>query len=235
MSEEERKSTPPALGPESWTLEDAPKPEEMLGEKLAETAEAMTTELQDLHEALVPPEPLLETPAPAVEVVSEVATMAADELPAVAVEPAPEADLPPVMAPPPTETPNQAPKVAPTREGNDDDRLMAALAWFTMVILQLPIVSIIQLLSANNKERPFQKYHAVTSLLFFAGAVVYEFVAGIAYAILGLVTLGIGYVCLLPIFFVPHLLGLYYAFQAYSGKRIELPVLSDLGRKQGWL
>jgi len=36
-----------------------------------------------------------------------------------------------------------------------------------------------------------------------------------------------------PLFFVPHVLGLYYALQAYNGKRIELPVLSKLGRNQG--
>ena len=32
-------------------------------------------------------------------------------------------------------------------ESTSDDRLMSLLAWLTMVILQLPIVSVIQLLS----------------------------------------------------------------------------------------
>ncbi len=104
-----------------------------------------------------------------------------------------------------------------------------------MVLLQLPLVSVIQLLSTSNKNRPFQRHHAVSSLLFYAAAGVYEILAGIAYVILGVVTLGIGFACLWVIFFVPHLLALFYALQAYNGKRVELPVLSDFARKQGWM
>ena len=120
-------------------------------------------------------------------------------------------------------------------ESNSDDRLMSALAWLTMVLLQLPIVSVIQLLSTTTKDRPFQRQHAVTSLLFYVAAIVYEFVAVIVYTILGALTLGCGYACLWVIFFLPHALGLYYALQAYNGKLLELPVLSNFGRQQGWL
>ncbi len=120
-------------------------------------------------------------------------------------------------------------------ESSSDDRLMAALAWLTLVILQLPIVSVIQLLSPTTKDRPFQRHHAITSLLFFAAAIVYEVLAGIVYTILGALTLGCGYACLWVIFFLPHALGLYYALQAYNGKTIELPVLSNFGRQQGWI
>ena len=120
-------------------------------------------------------------------------------------------------------------------ESSSDDRLMSALAWLTLVLLQLPIVSVIQLLSPTTKDRPFQRHHAITSLLFFAAAMVYEVVAGIVYTILGALTLGCGYACLWVIFFLPHALGLYYALQAYNGKTIELPVLSNFGRQQGWM
>ena len=120
-------------------------------------------------------------------------------------------------------------------ESSSDDRLMSALAWLTLVLLQLPIVSVIQLLSPTTKDRPFQRNHAITSLLFFAAAMVYEVVAGIVYTILGALTLGCGYACLWVIFFLPHALGLYYALQAYNGKTIELPVLSNFGRQQGWM
>ena len=47
----------------------------------------------------------------------------------------------------------------------------------------------------------------------------YEILAAIVYTILGTVTLGCGFACLWVIFFVPHALALYYAFQAYNGKR----------------
>ena len=120
-------------------------------------------------------------------------------------------------------------------ESNADDRLLSALAWFSMVLLQLPIVSVIQLLSHTTKNRPFQRHHAITSLLFYAAAVIYEIVAGIVYTILGAVTLGCGYACLWVIFLLPHALGLYYALQAYNGKTIEMPWLSNFGRRQGWL
>ena len=120
-------------------------------------------------------------------------------------------------------------------ESSSDDRLMSALAWLTLVLLQLPIVSVIQLLSPTTKDRPFQRNHAITSLLFFAAAMVYEVVAAIVYTILGALTLGCGYACLWVIFFLPHALGLYYALQAYNGKTIELPVLSNFGRQQGWM
>jgi hypothetical protein len=120
-------------------------------------------------------------------------------------------------------------------ESSSDDRLMSALAWLTLVLLQLPIVSVIQLLSPTTKDRPFQRHHAITSLLFFAAAMVYEVVAAIVYTILGALTLGCGYACLWVIFFLPHALGLYYALQAYNGKTIELPALSNFGRQQGWM
>ena len=122
-----------------------------------------------------------------------------------------------------------------TMDSTSDDRLMSMLAWLTMVVLQLPIVSVIQLLSTNTKERPFQRHHAVTSLLFYAAGVVYEILAGVIYAILGTVTLGCGFACLWIIFLVPHTLALYYGLQAYNGKLLELPVLSKFAREQGWL
>ena len=112
---------------------------------------------------------------------------------------------------------------------------MAALAWLSMVILQLPIVSVIQLLSSSTKDRPFQRHHAVTSLLFYGAGIVYEILAVVVFSILTAVTLGCGAICLWPIFLVPHALGLYYAFQAYSGKRLDLPFLTKFAKDQGWL
>jgi uncharacterized membrane protein len=109
------------------------------------------------------------------------------------------------------------------------------LAWLSMVIFQLPVVAIIQLLSEYTKDRPFQRHHAITSLLFYVAGVVYEILAVVVYAILTGVTFGCAGLCLWVIFFLPHALALYYAFQAYSGKRVELPYLSEFGRRQGWL
>jgi uncharacterized membrane protein len=245
---------------------EAPTPEDMLTDKLAEQADTVTSQLRDLL-----PE------SPAVESVQEPAVAAAPGLraaqpvtastePATLAggtgdeslmldEPADTADvLPEPIAELTSSTPAEAGAAAlpaatqpgPASEvprsvadlkieSNSDDRLMSALAWLTMVLLQLPIVSVIQLLSATTKDRSFQRHHAVTSLLFYVAAIVYEFVAAIVYTVLGAVTLGCGYACLWVIFFLPHVIGLYYALQAYNGKTLELPVLSNFGRQQGWL
>jgi hypothetical protein len=128
-----------------------------------------------------------------------------------------------------------ASRAAPAPEGTDDDRLLSMLAWLSMVILQLPVVSVIQLMSANTKGRPFQRHHAVTSLAFWVASLVYEILATVVFVILTTVTLGCLAICLWVIFFVPHALALYYAFQAYGGKRVEIPYLSNFARQQGWL
>ncbi len=236
MSDQEHAITPPELP-------EPPAVEETLVEKLNQTAAEVTGQLRDLAEELTPPavEPAaFEAPAvPEVEVNAAEANVAEEEPAVLAASVAPEAApaiderVPAIPEPPLLPPPALKASVAP--EETSDDRLMAALAWFTMVILQLPIVSIIQLLSPTSKERAFQRHHAVSSLLFYAAGIVYEIVIGVAYAIVGVVTLGIGLICLWPLFFVPHVLGLYYALQAYNGKRVNLPILSDLGRNQGWL
>ncbi len=237
MSDQERGEKPVESAPESWSLEDAPKVEDVLSERLAETADDLTAELDDLKASLSEIQPGADIAVDASAEEPVVESGAANVLETPASEQI-ETSEPPVVVPevaPPVSKAPAKPSAQFDAESTNDDRLMSALAWLTMVILQLPIVSIIQLLSVTNKERPFQRHHAVTSLLFYAAAILYEILYGIVYAILGLVTLGIGYICLWPLFFVPHLFGLYFALQAYNGKRVELPALSDLGRNQGWL
>jgi len=248
MTEEKNNSTPVANpGGSDQT------PEEALADKLAEQADAVTSGLRDLlpdskaagiaeagpvatevetatpsgetrDDPLAPDEPVaaahISTEPPVEAADSQMPDSVAAALPVAQSDRTPEA---PVAA------------AGTPVESSSDDRLMSALAWLTLVILQLPIVSVIQLLSPSTKDRPFQRHHAITSLLFFGAAVVYEVVAGILYTILGALTLGCGYACLWVIFFLPHALGLYYALQAYNGKTIELPALSNFGRQQGWM
>jgi uncharacterized membrane protein len=230
--------------------DEVPAPEVELSNKLAEQADAVTSQLRDLlpessaaaaTTAAVASEiqeaQPVETSAEAMPPVDESHDVTSEPIEPAVAEGLPSA-LPAESAGGAASQPAVAavPAAAGTQvEPNSDDRLMSALAWLTMVLLQLPIVSVIQLLSTTTKDRPFQRHHAVTSLLFYAAAIVYEFVAVIVYAILGALTLGCGYACLWVIFFLPHALGLYYALQAYNGKMLELPVLSNFGRQQGWL
>jgi uncharacterized membrane protein len=229
-------------------------PEDALADKLTEQADAVTSGLRDL---LPDSNPVGIEEAHPVASVVETATPSGEmrDEPFVSDEPSVAEDVPikpltasvdsgmpqsvvaasPAVAQPDLPCEASSATTGAQVESSSDDRLMSALAWLTLVLLQLPIVSVIQLLSPTTKDRPFQRHHAITSLLFFAAAMVYEVVAGIVYTILGALTLGCGYACLWVIFFLPHALGLYYALQAYNGKMIELPVLSNFGRQQGWM
>jgi len=238
MSDQERKEMPPESAPdesrESLPVEDVPlaseELEDRLGNKMEETADAVTQGLRDLQDELLPPTP----EEPAAAPVTEIPDWQPQEPAGGPQAPVSEPPVPDVVPPMPGQEPPKG-SGAFVREGTDDDRLMAALAWLSMVILQLPIVSVIQLLSAGTKDRPFQRHHAVTSLLFYVVGIAYEAVAGVVFSILTAVTAGCGAVCLWPIFLVPHALGLYYAFQAYSGKRLDLPFLTNFAKQQGWM
>jgi uncharacterized membrane protein len=111
---------------------------------------------------------------------------------------------------------------------NDQDKLMAAVAWV------IPIVAIVILLVEDMKNRPFQKYHAISSLAFSAVLFVIFIVGSIIVSILAAVTFGIGGFlgcCLI----LPWLAVFYYAFQAYQGQWVEVPMLTDFIRNQGWV
>ena len=106
----------------------------------------------------------------------------------------------------------------PESDITDNDKLMAALSY------PIPIVAIVILVSETNRVRPFQKFHAVQALAFWVVLIV----VGIAFS---LVTLGIGSLCF-PLFW---LVSLWPAYQAYQGEYMEMPILTDFIRNQGWV
>jgi uncharacterized membrane protein len=118
---------------------------------------------------------------------------------------------------------------------SDDDRLMAALAWAGMAILQIPLVSLVLLIAEENKRRPFQRFHAINSLLFWVVGFFYEILAVVVYIVLTIISLGCLGLFLWVIFFLPHLVAFYYAYQAYQGRQREVPFITELARDQGWL
>jgi uncharacterized membrane protein len=113
-------------------------------------------------------------------------------------------------------TPEEIP--APENDINENDRLMAALSY------PIPIVAVVILLSETNKVRPFQKFHAVQALAFWV-------VLTVAAIVLSIVTFGIGTLC----FPVLWLVSLWPAYKSYQGEYMEMPVLTDFIRKQGWV
>jgi len=106
----------------------------------------------------------------------------------------------------------------PESDITDNDKLMAALSY------PIPIVAIVILVSETNKVRPFQKFHAVQALAFWVVLIAVGIVVSI-------VTLGIGSLCF-PLFW---LVSLWPAYQAYQGEYMEIPVLTDFIRNQGWV
>jgi uncharacterized membrane protein len=119
-------------------------------------------------------------------------------------------------------------------DSTDNDRLMAALAYASQVVIPV-LVPAIMLLAEESKERPFQKFHAVQSLGFLVAAIVYEVLAAIIYCGLTAVTSGCLGCVLWIIFLVPVLPALYYAYQAYQGWYFKIPFLTDFLVQSKWL
>jgi len=124
---------------------------------------------------------------------------------------------------------------AETSEGvTDNDRLMAALAYATQVVIPIVIPSIM-LLSEENKRRPFQKYHAVQSLGFLVAAVIYEVLATIVFTGFTVITAGCLACVLWVLFLLPAIPAAYYAYQAYQGAYFEIPLLTAFLVQNKWL
>lgn len=106
----------------------------------------------------------------------------------------------------------------PMMEVTSDDKLWAALSYALA-----PIVGVIVLLMEDKKSRPFVKFHAVQSIV--ASVAVWVVVMVIA-----TVTFGIGGFCA-PLVWIVFL---YWAYKAYQGESVNIPVVSDFIRNQGW-
>ena len=98
---------------------------------------------------------------------------------------------------------------APT-DVTSDDKLWAALAYVFS-----PLVPIILLLLEDKKNRPFIRAHNVQAL-----------VTGLVIWIIVPFTLGCGVVVWLVMFF--------WGYQAYQGQTVNIPVITDLIKNQGW-
>lgn len=121
-------------------------------------------------------------------------------------------------------------KAPPTEEITENDKLMAALSYIIVVIVPLII-----LLSENLKDRPYQRYHAITSLALAVVYIIYEAVISLFYCGATVITGGILGLCLWIVFFLPFIPALYYAYLSYQGQYFEIPVLTDFIKNQGWV
>ncbi|MDX9991717.1 MAG: hypothetical protein RBS68_06655 [Anaerolineales bacterium] len=93
-------------------------------------------------------------------------------------------------------------------EITSDDKLWALLAYVLS-----PIVPIIILLMEDKKNRPFLKAHNVQAL------------------ILGIITIITSTFCIgILVWFYQ----IYLGFKAYQGEYVEVPVISNFVKSQGW-
>lgn len=97
----------------------------------------------------------------------------------------------------------------PMMDVNSDDKLWAALGYL------IPIIALVVLFMEDKKARPYIKFNAVQSL-----------VVSVVLSIISTVTCGFGAVLFLVM--------LWWAYQAYMGQDIRIPVISDFIRNQGW-
>lgn len=91
----------------------------------------------------------------------------------------------------------------------DDDKLWALLSY-----ILTPIVPIILLLMEDKKNRPFIKAHTAQALVWGVLEVV----------------LAVG-VCITPLMFI---VAIYWGIKAYQGEYVEIPVITNFVKNQGW-
>lgn len=103
-------------------------------------------------------------------------------------------------------------------EITSDDKLWAALGY------PISPLAIIALLMEDKKARPFIKFHAVQAIAF-------NIVLYVLIAIIIAITFGIFGLCA-PIFW---LVVLWPAYEAFQGKYLEIPVITNFLRKQNWV
>jgi uncharacterized membrane protein len=111
---------------------------------------------------------------------------------------------------------SEAPETPMEPEVTSDDKLWALLAYiFT------PIIPIVILLMEDKKNRPFIRAHNAQAL----AVGVINFILGIVLSwtlVLACVPLIIWFVCI------------YWGVQAYNGKMVQIPVITDFVKNQGW-
>ncbi len=107
---------------------------------------------------------------------------------------------------------------------SDDSKAWAAFGYLLVVL-----IPVVVLLTDKKKDR-FVAFHAYQSLVLFVVSIGYYIVLAIAHIILGIIS-GLVALLLLPFYFVPMLVFLLMAYNAFMGKLFELPFIGGIARK----
>jgi uncharacterized membrane protein len=106
----------------------------------------------------------------------------------------------------------------PMMEATSDDKLWALLAY-----VLTPIVPIIILLMEDKKNRPFIRAHNAQALAW-----------GLVNLVGGTILSSLLFFCFGLPFILLWGIGVYWGIQAYNGKMVEIPVISNFVKQQGW-
>jgi uncharacterized membrane protein len=105
-------------------------------------------------------------------------------------------------------------------DATSDDKLWAMLSYVIPII-----IPIVVLLMEDKKNRPFIKAHAMQALVW---GIVWVVIGGIVGTILAVVIIG----CVIPPLL--WILSIYWGVQAYNGKYVNIPVVTNFVKSQGW-
>ena len=108
---------------------------------------------------------------------------------------------------------SQAPVSA---DATSDDKL-----WTLLAYIFTPLVPVIILLMQDKKDRPFIKAHNAQALAVGVVAVVLIIVVG--WTVVGLCLPGALWIACI-----------YWGIQAYGGKYVNIPVITNFVKNQGW-
>ena len=123
---------------------------------------------------------------------------------------------PPSTPPPPVE-PGLPVATGQITDPSSDDRIMAALCHAAALIAG--VIGPLVVYFAYKDRSTFVTVHALQALVFQAAG-------GVAIAVLGVLTCGLGFLLILPFWAA----SLYWALKAYEGERIPYPFLDSVGR-----
>lgn len=103
-------------------------------------------------------------------------------------------------------------------DATQDDKLWAMLAYvFT------PLIPIILLLMQDKKDRPFIKAHNAQALAW-----------GVVNLVGGTILSGVLFFCFGAPSVIIWLIGVYWGYKAYQGEYVNIPVITDFVKNQGW-
>ena len=132
-------------------------------------------------------------------------------------------EVPAAVAPPPAPAPVAPAAVEPAPSpaaGGGDNKLWALLAYVLS-----PVVPVIILVMEDKKNQPDLKPHTMQALVAGIAIIVITMILGVI-PIIG---------CLSPIVgLVGWIAMIYWGFQAYNGKEVTIPVVTNFAKKQGW-